>query len=162
LVQTITPSHIAAYDPFPGFYHFGMLFNFFKTSILQTLLAISNPTYLVTNCKYGHFIFFLPFRSYTMAKWQNISISHAGYTYAIFICHFPKLLHVSFKPLHLELVFRCTFLSSAMAHHLLFLRKFFHHYSCGPSSQAIQLGKIFLLLFGEYGFCMVERFSFGW
>lgn len=137
LVQTITPSHIAAYDPFPGFYHFGMLFNFFKTSILQTLLAISNPTYLVTNCKYGHFIFLLPFRSYTMAEWQNISISHAGYTYAIFICHFPKLLHVSFKPLHLELSFRCTILSSAMAHHpfvyqvfsSLFLWSFFSSYA---------------------------------
>lgn len=146
LVQTITPSHIAAYDPFPGFYHFGMLFNFFKTSILQTLLAISNPTYLVTNCKYGHFIFLLPFRSYTMAEWQNISISHAGYTYAIFIYHFPKLLHVSFKPLHLELSFRCTILSSAMAHYPFFI-KFFHHCSYGTSSRAIQLGKIFSLLF---------------
>jgi hypothetical protein len=82
-----------SHDPFPGFYHFGMLF--FKISILQTLLAISNSTYLVTNCKYGRFIFFIPFRSYTMAEWQNISISHAGYTYAIFIFYFPKLLHVS-------------------------------------------------------------------
>lgn len=101
---------------------FGMLFNFFKTSILQTLLAIYNSTYLVTNCKYGHFIFLLPFRSYTMAEWQNISISHAGYTYAIFICHFPKLLHVSFKPLHLELSFRCTIFS--MAHHPFFYQVF--------------------------------------
>jgi len=133
----------------------------FKTSILQTLLAISNPTYLVTNCKYGHFIFLIPFRSYTMAEWQNISVSHAGYTYAIFIFHFPKLLHVSFKPLHLELSFRCTILSSAMAHHPFFI-KFFRHYSCGTSSRAIQLGKIFSLLFGEYEFCMVGHFFFRW
>jgi hypothetical protein len=136
-----------SHDPFPGFYHFGMLFNFFKTSILQTLLATSNPTYLVTNCKYGHFIFLIPFRSYTMAEWQNISISHAGYTYAIFIFYFTKLLYVSSKPLHLELSFRCTILSSAMVHHPFFI-KFFRHYSCGTSSRAIQLGKIFLLLFG--------------
>jgi len=165
LVQKITPqfilSHIAAYDPFPGFYHFGMLFNFFKTSILQTLLAIYNSTYLVTNCKYGHFIFLIPFRSYTMAEWQNISFSHAGYTYAIFIFHFPKLLHVSFKPLHLEFSFGCTILSSAMAHHPFFI-KFFRHYSCGTSSRAIQLGKIFSLLFGEYEFCMVGHFFFRW
>jgi hypothetical protein len=44
LVQKIVPwlilSQIATYDPFSGCYHFGMLFNFFKTSILQTLLAI--------------------------------------------------------------------------------------------------------------------------
>lgn len=52
--------------------------------------------------------------------------------------------------------------SSAMAHHLLFLRKFFHHYSCGPSSRAMQLGKIFSLLFGEYGFCMIGHFFFSW
>lgn len=96
----------------------------FKTSILQTLLAISNPTHFVTNCKYGHFIFLIPFRSYTMAEWQNISISHAGYIYAIFIFHFPKLLHVSYKPLHLELSLRCTILSSAMAHHPFFYQVF--------------------------------------
>jgi hypothetical protein len=135
-----------------------MLFNFFKTSILQTLLAISNPTYLVTNCKYGHFIFLLPFRSYTMAEWQNISISHAGYTYAIFICHFPKLLHVSFKPLHLELSFRCT-IFPAQWHTIHFFIKFFRHYSYGTSSRAIQLGKIFLLLFGEYEFVWLDTFS---
>jgi hypothetical protein len=113
-----------------------------KHRFYKPLLAISNPTYFVTNCIYGHFIFLLPFRSYTMAEWQNISISHAGYIYAIFICHFPKLLHVSFKPLHLELSFRCTTLPSVLAHHLFFI-KFFHHYSYGTSSRVIQLGKIF-------------------
>jgi hypothetical protein len=126
---------------------------------IARIWLISNPTNLVTNCKYGHFIFLIPFRSYTMAEWQNISISHAGYIYAIFIFHFPKLLHVSYKPLHLELSLRCTILSSAMAHHPFFI-KFFRHYPCGTSSRAIQLGKIFLLLFGEYGFCMVGHFFF--
>jgi hypothetical protein len=82
-----------------------------------------------------------------MAEWQNISISHAGYIYAIFIVHFPKLLHVFYKPLHLELSFRCAILSCAIAHHPFFI-KFFRHYSYGTSSRAIQLGKIFLLLFG--------------
>lgn len=51
-------------------------------------------------------------------------ISHAGYTYAIFIFHFPKLLHVSSKPFHLKLSFRCTILSSAMAHHPFFYQVF--------------------------------------
>jgi hypothetical protein len=153
-----------SHDPFPGFYHFGMLFNFFKTSILQTLLATSNPTYLVTNCKYGHFIFLIPFRSYTMAEWQNISISHAGYTYAIFIFYFTKLLYVSSKPLHLKLSFRCTILSRAMAHHPFFYQvfSFLFLWYFFPSYTIRQKDKIFLLLFGEYEFCIVGHFFFSW
>jgi hypothetical protein len=47
-------------------------------------------------------------------------------------------------------------------HTIHFFIKFFHHCSYGTSSRAIQLGKIFSLLFGEYEFCMVGHFSFSW
>jgi hypothetical protein len=93
-----------------------------------------------------------------MAEWQNISISHAGYIYAIFIFHFPKLLHVFYKPLHLELSFRCAILSCAMAHHPFFI-KFFRYYPYGTSSRAIQLGKIFLLLLVNMDSVWLDTFS---
>lgn len=50
----------------------------------------------------------------------------------------------------------------AQWHTIHFFIKFFRHYSCGPSSRAMQLGKIFSLLFGEYGFCMIGHFFFSW
>jgi hypothetical protein len=96
-----------------------------------------------------------------MAEWQNISISHAGYTYAIFIFHFPKLLHVSSSHFTWNFRFDAQF-CPAQWHTIHFFIKFFRCYSYGTSSRAIQLGKIFLLLFGKYGFCMDGHFFFRW
>jgi hypothetical protein len=60
----------------------------FKTSILQTLLAISNPTHFVTNCKYGHFIFL----TFSILYHGRVA-KHLNFSCGLYLCNF----HLSFS-----------------------------------------------------------------
>jgi hypothetical protein len=93
-----------------------------------------------------------------MAEWQNISISHAGYIYAIFIVHFPKLLHVTSSHFTWNFRFYAQF-CPAKWHTVHFFIKFFRHYSYGTSSRAIQLGKIFLYFLVNMDSVWLDTFS---
>jgi hypothetical protein len=161
LVQTITPSHIAAYDPFPGCYHFGMLFNFFKTSILQTPFG-NLESHLFCHKLYIWSLH-LPF-TFSILYHGRVA-KHLNFSCGLHLCNF----HLSFSkttPCLLQATLLGTFVSmhnfaqrigTSSIFYQVFSSLFLWYF---VSSYTIRQN--LLLLFGEYGFCMVGYFSFSW